>query len=70
MNEITIIYHRGIQTFNNWDKVFDSLYQNTNPLEREFLIDVIAALIKGEDTIADIPIKACENYLGFEVIIG
>lgn len=70
MNEITIIYYRGIQTFDNWDDAFDSLFQHTNPFERELLIDVIAALIKGEDTIADIPIKACEYYLGFEVIIG
>lgn len=70
MNEITIIYYRTIQTFSNWDDAFDSLYQNVNPLERDLLADVIATLIKGEDNIADIPIKAFENYLGFELIIG
>ena len=72
MNEITIsfIYYKKTQTFNNWDDAFDSLYQHINPLERDLLADVIATLIKGEETIADIPIKAFENYLGFEVFIG
>lgn len=70
MNEITIIYHRTIQTFSNWDDAFDSLFQHVNPMERDLLVDVIATLIKGEDNIADISIKAFENYLGFEVLIG
>lgn len=70
MNEITIIYYRTIQTFNNWDDAFDSLFIHTNPFERDLLADVIGTLIKGEDNIADIPIKAIENYLGFEVHIG